>query len=175
MQNPLTTYLESQFVTYPTNSNLSYINFYDNFKTIPIEFKFREEGLPIEKKLYWCDFYLHAIILRLLNFHREGIVNNEDEELFSNELKTFCYSFWVMYQLLIIYINYKKHKSHVVAVTELMSLNVNTGIAGYDIFVLSLNFFLRRILDKDKKTHEDMLADIQSRIHAYKGINIGKL
>lgn len=174
MQASLTTHLESQFIK-SDNPTLSYIDFYGRFKSLPIEFKFREEGLSVAKKLFWIDFYLHSIILKLLNLHKEGEINHEDEILFRDELKTFSYALWVQYQLLIIYVNYKKHKSHISAINELVNLATNIGIAAYDIFVLSLNFFLRRVLDKDKEHYNELLAYIQQRMPIYKGIPIGKL
>jgi thymidylate synthase len=169
----LTTYLESQFANGELEKND--FKFYDKFKSLPIEFKFREEGLSVAKKLFWIDFYLHAIILKLLNLHKEGETNHEDEALFKDELKTFSYALWVQYRLLKIYVDYKRHKSHELAITNLSNFGNATGIASYDIFVLSLNFFLRRVLDKDKEHYNDILKQVQQRFPVYKGIPIGKM
>lgn len=157
------------------NSKLTDFNLYENIKHLPIEFKFKEENLLIVKKLYWVDFYLHAIILKLLDRHKNKVINLEDEAFFDQELKQFCHHFFVVYNLLKIYIDYKKYKDHLVAINELIGLNLETGIAKYDIFLLSLNFFMQRVKNKDNEVYENILSDLKGYIPIYKNIPIGQL
>jgi hypothetical protein len=177
MQADLTTYLESQITTSINSDNNNIFKLYHNFKTLPIEFRFKEEELPIVKKLYWIDFYLHAIILKLLNRHKinDDAGDIEGNKFFCSELKEFSYGLYIQYKLLIIFVNYKGHKSHRSAVNELLELHQNNGLAGYDIFLLAMNFFVRRILDKDKKDGEEIIDYIRERIPTWKHVPIGKL
>lgn len=157
------------------DSKLMDFDLYKSVRHLPIEFKFKEDNLPMVKRLYWVDFYLHAMILKLTDRNKNGVTNMEDEELFSSELKLFCYHFWVIYQLLCIYVDYKKHKDHITAINELISFNLETGVAKYDIFLLSLNFFMQRLKNKDQEVYEDILTQVRSYIPIYRGIQIGKL
>ena len=154
-QHELTTPLQAEFMRGDYSlfqaQKLSDINFYDLFEALPIQFNFKQKYLSITEKLFWVDFYLHAIILKILNRSKaKSIIETVDEVVFEDELKEFCYNFWYTYKLLQIYTDYKTHKDHELAIAALMNLYTSIGSSRYDISVLSLNFFMRRIHDKDK-------------------------
>lgn len=184
---PLTVSLQDQFQKSDyelfQKGFLNHIDLYGICRPLPIQFKFREEGLSVAKKLFWVDFYLHAIILKLLNLNKENPMRDEDDEnLFDEELKTFCYQFWITYKMLKIYVLYKKHKDHRQAINDLLKLNADTGIAVYDFFLLGLNFFLQRIKAKegkvgfrDESEFKEVLEMIHHLIPSYKALYVGDL
>lgn len=176
---PLATELQARFVKADYDmfkkQLIRDVDFYDKFRHLDIDLNFKEAGQSIKQKMYWVDFYLHSIIVKLLNRNKGIYPHLSEEESFLSELKDFCYNFWVTYQLLMVYVDYKKHKSHEAAISALINLNTECGLAAYDIFFLSVNFFMRRILDKDKTQYENVLKNLVEYIPSYRNYPVGKL
>jgi thymidylate synthase len=181
MQQELTTSLQSEFMLgdYETfaKGGITYFYLYEHFQALPIDFKFPETNLPVRKKLFWVDFYLHGIILKLLTRNRtkfEG-VQMVEEAAFEKELKEFSFYFWYVYQLLKVYVSYKQHKEHGIAIDNLIALITETGTGKIDITLMALNFFMRRVLDKDKINYQSTLEKLVYYVSSFKNIPVGKL
>jgi thymidylate synthase len=178
IQQDLTTDIQSRFTTNDKHQWGEPYRFYQILNNIPIEFQFEEPNLDMTKKLFWVDFYIHSIILRLLRFHKEELNtrNNEEEENdFSTKLKQFSYYLWVNYQLLRQFIFYKRHKDHETALGMLTSFIRDTGTIKIDLCVLSINWFLRRIKDKDNQKYLELYDQLTGFFPSYRGIAIGRL
>lgn len=179
MQHELTTHLQSEFLhgdyALFQQQKLNFCDFYSLCDTMKIEFKFMEENMPVRKKLFWVDFYLHGIIMKLLTRARDvSSIGKQEEVEFESSLKEFSFYFWFMYRLLCVYVDYKNHKSHHVAVEALHDLYLSTGTSMLDISLMSMNFFLRRILDKSRDEYTSVLGGLVYVFPRYKGLQLGK-
>jgi thymidylate synthase len=148
--------------------------FSNSLTNMPIDFTFKVKNLSLVQKLYWVDFYLHSIIIRLLSLNKENnSYSKEDDLLFKQELKEFSYYFYCVYETLAVYVNYKKHKSHEKALNELTELGINLGLSRYDFYALSLNFFVTRI--KGDEYRSSIVNYIEKVMPIYKTIPLGRL
>jgi hypothetical protein len=138
-------------------------------------FNYNSKDDTAVKKLFWVDFYLHAIIVRLLNANNGHVTMDSDEELFEGGLKEFCFGFWYIYQLLKVYLSYKQHKLHEQAVRDLVKLIGETGTSKYDISALALNFFLARLFKKDKARYYEINDWVCGLFPRYRDLPLGKL
>lgn len=134
-------------------------DFYEHVNPLKINFNFPQEQYANDReemvrKLYWVDFFIHGIILKLT----PSQVNRdlEDYESFSESLLEFCPYFFYTFKMLEIYVAFKSDR--VAALKALVELGKKHNLQYYDFYILGLNWFLLPMNDAIKNSYIENLS-----------------
>lgn len=159
------------FLTQNIEDNKSEISLYDNANTPTIDFDFGDVTDTLER-MKLVDFWTKSIISKLLLQMDD---NSEDDAEFKDNLFVFSEFLYFVYNLLDVYIEYKKNNiTRLEALKKLYDIHLMNIAYKSDYMIMAMNFFVVRFENAKNPSDVEETNQLITKIRTEIDANIGK-